>query len=289
MFHKSIFVFSWLILIFAAGIWACSGDEENSEDSDAEQDSGEGDIGCKNQPEFTIQTGTTWQWQLTEAIDTSLDVEMYDVDLFTTSKSIIDLLHQNDKIVICYFSAGSYENWRDDATDFPEAVLGNTLEGWEDEQWLDIRADALKPVMQARLDYAASRECDGVEPDNMDGYLNASGFDLNEDDQLEYNAFIAEEAQSRGLSVGLKNDVDQLQELEPCFDWALNEECFAYNECGKYAPFISAGKAVFHTEYVDDIADGQALADDVCGDIAVEGFSTLIKDWDLTSWLIACD
>jgi hypothetical protein len=199
------------------------------------------------------------------------------------------LLHADGKIVVCYFSAGSYENWRDDASDFPDAILGNTLEGWEDERWLDITAMSLKPIMQARLDHAVSRGCDGVEPDNMDGYLNSSGFDLSENDQLEYNAFIAREAHDRSLSVGLKNDVDQLEELEPCFDWALNEECFAYDECGKYASFINAGKAVFHTEYVDDIADGQALADDVCRDSSVAGFSTLIKDWDLTSWVIACD
>ncbi len=72
-------------------------------------------------------------------------------------------------------------------------------------------------------------------------------------------------------------------------DWALNEECVAYDECDTYAPFVDAGKAVFHVEYVDDIADGQALADEVCGRSDLEGFSTLIKEWDLESWRIACD
>jgi hypothetical protein len=41
--------------------------------------------------------------------------------------------------VICYFSAGSYENWRSDKNDFPSDVLGNKLEHWEGEKWLDIR------------------------------------------------------------------------------------------------------------------------------------------------------
>lgn len=43
--------------------------------------------------------------------------------------------------VICYFSAGSYENWRPDRHDFPSDVLGNNLEHWEGEKWLDIRDD----------------------------------------------------------------------------------------------------------------------------------------------------
>lgn len=52
------------------------------------------------------------------------------------------------------------------------------------------------------------------------------------------------EAHSRGLSVGLKNDVDQIHSLVSYFDWALNEECVEYNECNKYQPFFDAGKVI---------------------------------------------
>ncbi|MMZ65925.1 hypothetical protein D1872_283710 [compost metagenome] len=69
--------------------------------------------------------------------------------------------------------------------------------------------------MRARLDLAVQKGCDGVEPDNMDGYDNNTGFTLSADDQLAYNKFIANEARKRGLSVGLKNDLDQIIELEP--------------------------------------------------------------------------
>ena len=54
---------------------------------------------------------------------------------------------------------------------------------------------------------------DGVEPDNVDRYVNASGFDLDADAQLAFNRFIANEAHARGLSVGLKNDLDQVPEF----------------------------------------------------------------------------
>ena len=78
--------------------------------------------------------GTTWQWQLYGAVNTSWDVEMYDIDLFDVPQEIIDTLHEDGRIVICYFSAGSWEDWRGDAGDFPNAVLGETMEGWEDER-----------------------------------------------------------------------------------------------------------------------------------------------------------
>lgn len=266
----------------------CGGDDDDDDD-DGGDDFGDWDGECEESPDHHIEKGTSWQWQLTEAIDTSLDVEMYDVDLFNVTDAEIEQLHSDGRVVICYFSAGSWEDWRDDAGDFPSDAIGDTLEGWEDERWLDVRSGGVREVMRARLDHAVDRGCDGVEPDNMDGYLNDPGFDFDGYDQLDYNAFIAEAAHERGLSVGLKNDVDQIEQLEPCYDWALNEECFAYDECGLYAPFLDAGKAVFHVEYVDEIADGQDLADEVCGDESIAGFSSLIKEWDLGPWRIACD
>lgn len=35
-------------------------------------------------------------------------------------------------------------------------------------------------------------------------------------------------AHQRGLSICLKNDVGQVVDPEPYFDWALNEECYNY-------------------------------------------------------------
>ena len=219
--------------------------------------------------------GTTWQWQLYDTINTSWDVEMYDIDLFDTRQEVIDTLHVDGRIVICYFSAGSWEDWRDDKSDFPDAVLGKTLEGWEDERWLDIsRIDLLEPVMTARLDLAVAKGCDGVEPDNVDGYANDSGFDLSGADQIEYNSWLADQAHERGLSIGLKNDLGQIDDLVEYFDWALNEECFQFDECADLVPFIDAGKAVFGVEYEGD-------PQDYCPQALAMGFSWLTKTLDL--------
>ena len=264
-----------------------SGEGETSGGGGGESSGGTPDTGGRDAV-WQPAPGTTWQWQLVDAIDTSVDVEVYDIDLFDVPQDVIDGLHADGRIVICYFSAGSYEEWREDAGAFPVPAIGNPLDGWPGEAWLDHRDPAIRSIMQARLDLAVAKQCDAVEPDNVDGYINDTGFDLSGDDQLDYNRFLAAEAHARGLSIGLKNDVDQVQDLVDDFDWALNEECVNYQECETTSPFIDQGKAVFHVEYVDAIADGAALAEQVCPQTTALGFSTLIKEWDLTVWRLPC-
>lgn len=231
---------------------------------------------------------TSWQWQLSGSIDTSVDVAMYDVDLFDAPQSVIDELVAAGRIVVCYFSAGSHEDWRPDAGEFSPGDIGNPLDGWPGEHWLDVRSASVRAVMRQRLDLAVSKRCHGVEPDNVDGYANDSGFPLSEQDQLSYDRFLALEAHARGLSVGLKNSLELVSTLEPDFDWALNEECLSYAECSLLAPFVGAGKAVFHVEYVDQPSQGAAKQSAVCGQPTLAGFSTLIKTWDLDAWRLAC-
>ncbi len=227
--------------------------------------------------------GTSWQWQLSGTIDTSVDVAMFDIDLFDTSQATIDGLHAAGRIVVCYFSAGSREDWRPDAAEFAPSDVGNALDGWPGEHWLDTRSDNVRAIMKARLDLALSKGCDGVEPDNVDAYDNDPGFPLSADTQREFNRFLAAEAHARSLSVGLKNALALVDDLLPDFDWALNEECFCYDECAALKPFIDAGKAVFHVEYPLE-CDTTAL----CGDPSVAGFSTLKKNLELDAWRETC-
>ena len=233
--------------------------------------------------------GTTWQWQLSEAIDSSIDVDMYDVDLVDISSETIKSLQDDGRIVICYFSAGSFEDWRPDARNFEERALGKKLDQWEGEKWLDIRCPSVKEVISARLDLAMQKGCDGVEPDNVDGYDNDTGFDISSETQLRFNQWLADAAHARGLSVGLKNDLAQVEQLENSFDWALNEECLAYDECDLLSKFVDSQKAVFHVEYVDDKKDGITSLGNVCSRLSDKGFSSLVKEWDLDAWRLSCD
>lgn len=230
----------------------------------------------------TISLTATWQIQYSGEMDYSLDVDVYNLDLFDTGADVIAQLHKRNIFVMCYFSAGTLEDWRPDAGEFPAKVPGKDVEGWEGEKWLDIReVDALKPIMSARLDIAAQKDCDGVDPDNMDGYTNASGFPLSYEDQIKYNTTLAALAHERGLSIGLKNDLEQIPDLLPSFDWALNEECFSHEECAMLLPFIKAGKPVFVIEY--DLAPGE-----FCAQANDMNFNALQKKWELDGFRSSC-
>lgn len=191
----------------------------------------------------------TWQWQLRGKINTSYTVNVYDIDLFDTDAATIAQLKRTGRKVVCYFSAGSAESWRADYGAFKPADKGKAMRGWAGENWLDVRSANVRQIMKQRLDHAAVKGCDGVEPDNVDGYDNDTGFALTAQDQLDFNRFLAEEAHARSLAIGLKNDVNQLAALEPFFDFAVNEECHEQNECAGYVAFTDKKKPVFNAEY----------------------------------------
>ncbi|WP_246562166.1 endo alpha-1,4 polygalactosaminidase [Streptomyces roseirectus] len=225
--------------------------------------------------------GVAWQWQLNGKLDTSVDVPVYDIDGFDQPESTVAALHAAHRRVICYISTGAYEDWRPDAAKFPKSVIGKG-NGWDGESWLDIRQlDVLEPLMAARFDMCEAKGFDAVEPDNMDGYLNDTGFPLSSADQLAYNRLIAELAHDRGMSVGLKNDMDQIPQLIDDFDFAVNEQCAQYKECDTLTPFIDAGKAVFHVEY-------ELSASEFCAESRKLKLSSLEKKYELGAWRKSC-
>lgn len=225
---------------------------------------------------------TSWQWQLSGTVDTSVDVQMYDIDMFESSKSLVTALHAAGRNVACYVSGGSIENWRPDFSSFPASVVGNKLDGWAGERWLDVRKrGVLRPIMQARVDLCASKGFDAIEFDNVDAWSQNTGFDVTKTDQLKYNVMLANLAHAAGLSAALKNDVEQVKDLLPYFDFHLDEECFQYKECDRLQPFLDAGKAVFEVEYKLDTAS-------FCPKANAMNLNSLKKKLNLGAWRVAC-
>jgi hypothetical protein len=219
-----------------------------------------------------------WQWQIGTSFnvvtDTVPNVTVYDIDAFDSTPSVVSTLHAQGNTVIAYLSFGTYENWRPDASSFPSSVLGSS-NGWPGEKWLDIRSDTVKTIMAARLDMIKQKGFDAVEPDNIDGYSNSTGFPLTAQDQLNYNSWIANQAHQRGLSVGLKNDVEQATALQPYFDWALNEESYKYNEYSGLTVFTNNNKAVFEVEYGKNVSQASVMNS--------LRFNSMTRDLDLVS------
>ncbi|MFG3439358.1 endo alpha-1,4 polygalactosaminidase [Nonomuraea sp. NPDC047897] len=238
---------------------------------------------------------TSWQWQLDSApTKPFLDVQMYDIDGFEARDgAVVKALKaaKPGRGVVCYISAGSYEDWRPDAKSFPASVLGKKLDGWPGERWLDIRQykGPLGKIMEARLDMCKKAGFDAVEPDLIDGFSNDTGFPLTGAHQLAYNVWLANEAHERGMSIALKNDVEQIPQLLPYYDFALNEECWSHDECTTaqnggdygYDQFVKAGKAVFQVEY-------ELPAGRFCARSNAQNFNSLVKNWDLDAKRTPC-
>jgi hypothetical protein len=226
--------------------------------------------------------GQTWQWQLSGKLDRTVTADVYDIDAETSTTTDVAALHKAGRRVVCYVDVGSYERYRADAKRFPADVLGSTMDGWPDERWLDIRRwDVLKPILTDRFDTCRKKGFDAVEPDNVDGYANDTGFPLTAGDQLTFNRRIAGLAHGLGLAVGLKNDLDQVTALAPAFDFAVNEECAEYAECGVLTAFTKAGKPAFNAEY-------EMATTAFCANSRQIGLSSIRKRLSLNAWRQTC-
>ena len=162
---------------------------------------------------------------------------------------------------ICYIDAGGAESFR---PDFPAyqafnnncggCLFGRPIGGFRNEFWLNINNDRgqrtfILGQIGARLDRCVADRFDGVEMDVVDAWSNRTGLTITPDTQLLFNTALANLAHSKGLTVALKNDVEQIPDLAPYFDYAINEQCQQYSECGNYTTYFAPTKAVFQVEY----------------------------------------
>jgi hypothetical protein len=226
--------------------------------------------------------GTTWQIQFAGSLNLSVAADAFDLDMFDTTPSTVTTLHADGRHVVCYIDAGSWENWRPDAAQYPGSVKGRALAGWPGERWLDIRRiDVLGPILASRMDQCQAKGFDGVEFDNVDGYSNRTGFPLTASDQLTFDRWLATQAHDRDLAVGLKNTLDLADQLEADFDFSILEQCYQYRECSLVQPFIADHKSVIDIEY--KLSRGQ-----FCAQAAKLGIAAMRKRLDLAAWRRAC-
>lgn len=222
-------------------------------------------------------TTALWQWQLQGKIDANVPACVFDVDGFETPRATVAALQRSGRVAICYLDVGSWERYRPDAKRFPRAVIGRRYEGFPDERWLDIsRFHRFAPLLERRFRLCAHKGFDAVEPDNLAGFENRTGFALTAADQLRFNRWVAARVRALGMAVALKNDPQQVSALLPRFDFAIVEQCFQYEECDSYQPFVASGKAVFEAEY-------ELEPSAYCDAAKSFDFSAIHKSYDLSA------
>jgi hypothetical protein len=224
-------------------------------------------------------TGTSFASGLTVApavfdIDILQDGKCYSPqDYSVLNYAAVDALHVRGAHVIGYIDAGAAETWRPDFREFQAfdescdgCLFGNPVSHFPDEYWVNINRGVygidpntgkrvttvhfLLSEQLARLRQAKLIGVDAIEFDVVDGWQNRTGLSITAAAQLHYNSSLANLAHRLGFSVGLKNDLAQADRLQPYFDFAINEQCWQYSECGPLRAWPTKyGKAVFNVEY----------------------------------------
>jgi hypothetical protein len=199
--------------------------------------------------------GSKFYWKLEGAIGSmpqTFDVYDIDLDAAVSNPNAIAKLHSQNKSVICYFSAGTWENGRvpNRYAGISKSSIGKGMGGW-DERWLDIRKQDVRQAQVKILKAAKAAGCDAVEPDNVDHYGNSTGFNISKSDSISYLHWLAGAAHDVGLAIALKNsgDIVQSGRMHEHFDFTINEQCYTYGECAPLRAFTNAGRAVYIVEY----------------------------------------
>lgn len=108
----------------------------------------------------------------TREISSSNAYSVIDIDLFDNDASTIAEYKSSGKKVICYFSAGTREDWRDDKGSFKSSDFGKAMDEWPGENWVSVKSDNVKAIMKKRIALAKEKGCDAIDPDNVDGFVS---------------------------------------------------------------------------------------------------------------------
>lgn len=226
-----------------------------------------------------------FDWQFTSPFDLESPSSTINLDAFDASRRLIARLRAQGTAAICYVNVGAWENWRADKRRFPQMVLGKKYVGWEGERWLDVRRlDILLPIMRARFQMCRDKGFLAIEPDNLDGFENDTGFRITRAQQVRYNRAIAQEAHALGLSIGQKNAPGLVAELAEIYDFAITEDCFHWKWCERFKPFLAQGKPVVAIEYPENGRNPLKH----CADAARMGIQIVIKRRKLDGWSARC-
>ena len=76
---------------------------------------------------------------------------MYDIDLFDNNEAVVRALHTAGRKVVCYMNAGGWEEWRPDASQFPNEVIGGDL----DEEPVGVGSPNVIPIGVASIPSSA--------------------------------------------------------------------------------------------------------------------------------------
>lgn len=185
---------------------------------------------------------------------------------------------------ICYVNAfqtqpGELDLWDDDLL-LQRGGAPVFDPDWPDEALVDTSApekrERIAALVTPWIEGCADAGFDAVEFDNLDSFTRSDGA-LSLDDNLALATVLVDAAHAAGLAAGQKNAAEHAEALHDRaeFDFAVVEECAAYDECDAYADVY--GDQVVDIEYTDELPRPFA---DMCADPASPD-SMVLRDRDL--------
>jgi Glycoside-hydrolase family GH114 len=188
-----------------------------------------------------------WDWQIGRVTPLQRTgaraVDIYDVDGFLTTAAEVHAIHASWQAatlphpkLICYLDL-AWEDYRPDGSPggvFPAATLGAVYYGYPEERWVDFRQlDALKPMLDERIEMCARKGFDAVELDDIDSFdpPSTTGFHLTPGDAQNYLAYAFNEIHRLGMTALWKNSPYLSWWGRRYADGAIVEECYVYKQC----------------------------------------------------------
>jgi len=172
---------------------------------------------------------------------------------------------------ICYVNG--FQTQPAERDEWPDELLLRTAAGepvidpdWPDEVILDTSTTAkrrsIADIVGPWIEGCAASGFQAVEFDNLDTFTRTDGA-LALDDNLSLAATLVDVAHGAGLAAGQKNAAEFASDLRGAagFDFAVTEECAAYDECASYTDVY--GSAVIDIEYSDALP---RTFDEMCAD-----------------------
>lgn len=153
---------------------------------------------------------------------------------------------------------------------------------WPDEVLLDTSTSEnraqIRAVLEPWIQGCATAGYSAVEFDNLDSYTRSGGA-LSKADNMELAVDLVAFTHAQGLAAGQKNAAEDAAELksQAGFDFAVSEECAAYDECSAYTGVY--GDQVIDIEYTDQLPRSFAS---MCADESGPA-SMILRDRDLVT------
>jgi hypothetical protein len=209
---------------------------------------------------FEPKSNSSWHIEIKNKELAEKEVDLYIIDLLSGEpQTKVNTVAVGDTKVVCKLSAGTYDSQIErlypvENHPYPEVAVGN-IQTNGSTYWVDITSDYVREIMKGRIEFASRVGCDGILFTEVSSYDQNTGFQITEDDQIEFNRYLSGKAHEFGVFAGFSDIEAQIYSHSQFADLVFVQNCFQRGTCKKYEDFSENG-ATLNLETVPYNASG---------------------------------